>query len=79
MTDINEIVRMTVKAQNTEARKRATSILRDWNRPNSWSTGLLRNSAREWLDNQPHGVLNYAEAKLMADIADGTAVRPEEK
>ncbi len=80
---ITDSDRMTLSCKRSGSRKAATSILRDWLNPNSWSTGTLRASAAELIRGDldwHHGAdlhdLTRDQRAKLALIAGGIEPRP---
>lgn len=60
-----------------EAYKAATSILRDWDNPNSWSTKLLKADALNLIETNACEDLNLVQRIKLICIARGVEPRPE--
>ena len=74
--------RMNEAANRDSVRKAATSILRDWLKPDSWSTGTLRASAMDLVTAWRYGRADMRDLSIeqrikLACIASGTEPRPE--
>ena len=69
--------RMNESAARDNARKWATSVMRDWDRPDSWSTGTLRASAHELVEHADLRDLSILQRAKLRAIGDGSLPRPE--
>ena len=67
----------TARASRANSAKAGTSVLRDWDDPNSWSDHVLRQNAQNLVWDCDLGDLSNEQIQRLCEIADGTAQRPE--
>jgi hypothetical protein len=74
---ITDEARMDEAASRDNARKWATSVLRDWDRPDSWSSGTLMASATDLVKRADLRDLTVAQRERLYLIAGGALPRPQ--